>query len=111
MNGSCVIPYDELASDGSKETAASLWRLLTEFSRALVRDDPIADRYVLELRRTNALGLSSRVGTLQQRLTHLLPDARVRDRLLAQARSNHPGKDDVWIYELVIDQLLLDRRA
>jgi MotA/TolQ/ExbB proton channel family len=50
MNGSRVIPYDELGSDGSKETAASLWRLLTEFSKAVVRDDPIADRYVLLLR-------------------------------------------------------------
>jgi hypothetical protein len=70
-----------------------------------------ADRYVLELRRTNALGLAGQVSTLQQRLAHLLPDARVRDRLLAQARWKHPAKDDVWIYELVIEQLLRDRRA
>ncbi len=50
MNGSRVIPYDELASAGSKETAASLWRLLVEFSRAVARDDPIAHRYLLLLR-------------------------------------------------------------
>jgi hypothetical protein len=60
MNGSRVIPYDELASDGSKETAASLWRLLTEFSRAVVRDDPIAHRYLLLLRfiLANAIALA-----------------------------------------------------
>jgi hypothetical protein len=50
MNGSRVIPYDELASTSSKETAASLWRLLAEFSRAVAREDPIAHRYVLVLR-------------------------------------------------------------
>jgi MotA/TolQ/ExbB proton channel family len=50
MNGSRVIPYDELASAGSKEAAASLWRLLAEFSRAVAREDPIAHRYVLVLR-------------------------------------------------------------
>lgn len=70
-----------------------------------------ADRYVLELRHTNALGLLGQVETLRQRLAHLLPDARVRDRLLAQARWKHPAKDDVWIYELVIAQLLRDRRG
>jgi hypothetical protein len=71
----------------------------------------VADWYVLELRRTNALGLLGQVETLQQRLAHLLPDARVRDRLLAQARRKHPAKDDVWLYELVIEQLLRDRRG
>jgi hypothetical protein len=70
-----------------------------------------ADRYVLELRRPNARGLAGQVGTLQQQLAHLLPDARVRDRLLAQARWKHPAKDDVWIYDLVIAQLLRDRRG
>jgi hypothetical protein len=50
MNGSRVIPYDELATTSSKETAASLWRLLVQFHRAVARDDPVADRYVLLLR-------------------------------------------------------------
>jgi hypothetical protein len=60
MNGSRVIPYDELASAGSKETAASLWRLLVEFSRALARDDPITHRYLLLLRfiLANAIALA-----------------------------------------------------
>ncbi|MBI3327717.1 MAG: hypothetical protein HYZ81_13580 [Nitrospinae bacterium] len=70
-----------------------------------------ADQYVLELRRTNALGLSSEVEPLRQRLAHLLRDDRVRDRLLAQARRKHPAKDEAWIYALVIDQLLRDRRG
>ena len=70
-----------------------------------------ADRYVRELRRTNAPGVPGQVRTLQQRLAHLLPDARVRDRLLAQARGKHPAKDDEWLYELVIAQLLRDRRG
>jgi hypothetical protein len=60
MNGSRVIPYDELASTSSKETAASLWRLLAEFSRAVARDDPIAHRYLLLLRfiLANAIALA-----------------------------------------------------
>jgi hypothetical protein len=60
MNGSRVVPYDELAADGSKETAASLWRLLTEFARAIVRDDPIAHRYLLLLQfiLANAIALA-----------------------------------------------------
>ena len=60
MNGSRVIPYDELASAGSKETAASPWRLLVEFSRALARDDPITHRYLLLLRfiLANAIALA-----------------------------------------------------
>ena len=60
MNGSRVIPYDELAPASSKETAASLWRLLAEFSRAVARDDPIAHRYLLLLRfiLANAIALA-----------------------------------------------------
>ena len=60
MNGSRVIPYDELAPTSSKETAASLWRLLAEFSRAVARDDPIAHRYLLLLRfiLANAIALA-----------------------------------------------------
>jgi len=70
-----------------------------------------AARYVLELRRTNALGLPSQVETLQRRLANLLSDARVRDRLLTHARRKHPAQDEAWIYALVIDQLLRDRRG
>ena len=70
-----------------------------------------AARHVLELRRTNALGLPSQVETLHRRLAHFLRDAHVRDRLLAQARRKHPAQDEAWIYALVIDQLLRDRRG
>jgi len=70
-----------------------------------------ADRYVPEIRRTNTLRLAGEAEALQQRLAHLLPDARVRDRLLTQARRTHPGKDDAWICQLVIEQLLRDRRS
>ena len=60
MNGSHAIPYDELASAGSKENEASLRRLLAEFSRAVARDDPIAHRYLLLLRfiLANAIALA-----------------------------------------------------
>jgi hypothetical protein len=60
MNGSRAIPYDELASGGSKDTEASLWRLLAEFWRAIAREDPIAHRYLLLLRfiLANAIALA-----------------------------------------------------
>jgi hypothetical protein len=70
-----------------------------------------AHSYVLEVRHHNTLGLPGEVGALQQRLTHLLPDARVRNRLLEHARQKHPAKTEVWIYQLVIEQLLRDRRS
>jgi hypothetical protein len=47
---------------------------------------------------------------LQRRLATLVPDARVRERLLTHARMKYPAQDDVWIYQLVIEQLLRDRR-
>jgi hypothetical protein len=47
---------------------------------------------------------------LQRRLATLVPDARVRESLLTYARMKYPAQDDVWIYELVIEQLLRDRR-
>jgi hypothetical protein len=47
---------------------------------------------------------------LQRQLATLVPDARVRERLLSHARMKHPAQDDVWIYQLVIEQLLRDRR-
>jgi hypothetical protein len=50
------------------------------------------------------------VGALQRRLATLVPDARVRESLLTHARLKYPAEDEVWIYELVIDQLLRDRR-
>lgn len=50
MNGSHAIPYHELAPGGSQRVNASLWRLLTDFLRAIARDDPIAHRYLLVLR-------------------------------------------------------------
>jgi hypothetical protein len=50
------------------------------------------------------------VEALQRRLATLVPDARVRESLLTHARMKHPAQDDVWIYELVIEQLLRDRR-
>jgi hypothetical protein len=67
--------------------------------------------YVLEVRHHNTLGPPGEVEALQQRLAHILPDSRVRDRLLAHARLKHPAKTDVWIYQLVIEQLLRDRRS
>jgi hypothetical protein len=70
-----------------------------------------AHSYVLEVRHHNTLGLPGEVEALQQRLAHLLPDARVRDRLLEHARLKHLAKTDVWIYQLVIEQLLRDRRS
>jgi hypothetical protein len=70
-----------------------------------------AHSYVLEVRHHNMLGLPGAVEALQQRLAHLLPDARVRDRLLERAHLKHPAKTDEWIYHLVIEQLLRDRRA
>jgi hypothetical protein len=50
------------------------------------------------------------VKALQRQLATLVHDARVRESLLTHARMKHPDQDDVWIYELVIDQLLRDRR-
>jgi hypothetical protein len=50
------------------------------------------------------------VEALQRRLATLVPDARVRDRLLTHARMKYPAQDEVWIYQLVIEQLLRDRR-
>jgi hypothetical protein len=70
-----------------------------------------AHSYVLEVRHHNTLGQPGGVGVLQQRLTHILPDAHVRTRLLEHARQKHPTKTDVWIYQLVIEQLLRDRRS
>jgi hypothetical protein len=68
-----------------------------------------ADRYVLEVRRHNTLGLPGEVEALKQRLANIMPDSRVRDRLLVHARMKNPAKNDVWIYQLVIEQLLRDR--
>ena len=50
------------------------------------------------------------VEALQRRLATLVPDARVRESLLTHARMKYPAQDDVWIYQLVIEQLLRDRR-
>jgi hypothetical protein len=50
------------------------------------------------------------VEALQRRLATLVPDARIRESLLTHARMKYPLQDDVWIYELVIEQLLRDRR-
>jgi hypothetical protein len=70
-----------------------------------------AHSYVLEVRYHDTLGLPGEVEALQRRLAHILPDSRVRDRLLEHARLKHPAKTDVWIYQLVIEQLLRDRRS
>jgi hypothetical protein len=53
---------------------------------------------------------TSAVEALQRRLATLVPDARVRERLLTHARMKYPMQDDVWIYHLVIEQRLRDRR-
>jgi hypothetical protein len=53
---------------------------------------------------------TSAVEALQRRLATLVPDVRVRERLLTHARMKYPAQDDVWIYQLVIEQLLRDRR-
>ena len=51
MNWPRAIPYDELATAaGSRENGSSFGGLLGEFYRALMRDDPIAHRYLLLLR-------------------------------------------------------------
>src|SRR5215510_8070970 len=49
-----------------------------------------AHSYVLEVRHHNTLGLPGEVEALQQRLAHILPNCRVRDRLLEHARLKHP---------------------
>jgi hypothetical protein len=70
-----------------------------------------AHSYVLEVRHRNTLRLPGEVEALQQRLAQILPDSRVRGRLLEHARLKHPAKSDMWIYQLVIEQLLRDRRS
>lgn len=69
-----------------------------------------ADSYVLELRRTNKLGLPNNLQELKQPLAARLPDTRARDRLITNARQKYLGKDEAEIYGIVMDQLERDRR-
>lgn len=65
--------------------------------------------YVLELRSGDFLQLMTRAEEVRQRLAGRVSDTSTRERLIGHAKAKHPGKSEVEIYELVIEQLERER--
>jgi len=69
-----------------------------------------AAEYVLELRSNNYLQLPTETEELERKFAVRVNDLQTRNRLLAHARAKYPHKNDLQVYELVIEQLERDRR-
>lgn len=63
-----------------------------------------ASKYVLELRSNNSLQLPTRFEEIRQRFAVRVNDAPTRDRLINHARTRYPGKTDMELYEILLEQ-------